>query len=366
MSMYYNPVEVIETNNWQKECINAQKSLGIQNPLVITSEGNLKRNNLPSIFNPESIFSDIKPDPTFDSCQKGIEYINMSKFDGVIAIGGGSVMDTAKVVMAAMGTDIFDLAELLKFTKPYKKISPSIFIPTTHGTGSEVTMWGTIWDMDEKRKYSLSHTDLYPSTAILDGNLALSLPLDISIITMMDALSHSFEAIWNKNANETSTLYAIEAISLILQNAEDFKKNPIDLDIRKKLLKAANKAGLAFSNTKTAAAHSISYPLTIHYEIPHGVASSISLIPLLKINGELIKDSLDIIYSKNKMTFEQLIESIKSIPNNLSQFTLKDWGIPIDQLPKLVNESFTKGRMDNNITNLTENDVKWILENIYN
>ena len=132
------------------------------------------------------------------------------------------------------------------------------------------------------------------------------------------------------------------------------------------MLKAANKAGLAFSNTKTAAAHSISYPLTIHYEIPHGVASSISLIPLLKINGELIKDSLDIIYSKNKMTFEQLIESIKSIPNNLSQFTLKDWGIPIDQLPKLVNESFTKGRMDNNITNLTENDVKWILENIYN
>jgi len=364
--MYYNPVEVIETNNWQKECINAQKSLGIQNPLVITSNGNLKRQKLSTVFNPKSIFSNILPNPTFKSCKEAIDFNLNKEFDGVITIGGGSVMDTAKAVMASMGTGIIDLAELLAITEPYEKITPSIFIPTTHGTGGEVTMWGTVWNMDKKKKYSISHPDLYPNVAILDGNLTLSLPLDISIITMMDALSHSFEAIWNKNANSTSTSYAIEAITLIIENIEKFKNNPYTLKTRKKLLIAANKAGLAISNTKTAAAHSISYPLTIHYGMPHGVASSITLIPLLKTSRESVKDSLEKICYNNNLTFEQLIESIRLIPQNILSFTLKDWGIPRDQLPKLVDESFTKGRMDNNIVELTKHKVKSILEQVYN
>ena len=109
-------------------------------------------------------------------------------------------------------------------------------------------MWGTVWNMDEKKKYSISHPNLYPSIAILDGKLTLTLPLDLSITTVMDALSHSFESIWNKNRNPTSVGYAIEAISLILENSEGLKQNPLDLEIRDKLLIAANKAGLAFSN----------------------------------------------------------------------------------------------------------------------
>ena len=126
--------------------------------------------------------------------------------------------------------------------------------------------------MEYGRKRNVdSHKNLYPKVAILDGNLTLSLPLNISIITVMDALSHSFESIWNKNANPTSTDFAISAICSILDNAEAFKKNPTDLEIRNNLLKASTVAGLAFSNTATAAAHSMSYPLTIHYGIPHGI-----------------------------------------------------------------------------------------------
>ena len=150
------------------------------------------------------------------------------------------------------------------------------------------------------------------------------------------------------------------------ENIEKFKNNPDTLKTRKKLLIAANKAGLAFSNTKTAAAHSISYPLTIHYGMPHGVASSITLIPLLKTSRESVKDSLEKICYNNNLTFEQLIESIRLIPQNILSFTLKDWGIPRDQLPKLVDESFTKGRMDNNIVELTKHKVKSILEQVYN
>ena len=363
--MYFNPVEVIETNNWQAECREKQQMLHIKNPIVITSKGNLKRCNLSKVFAQKSIFKDVTPDPTFESCQKTIEYIEKVKFDGVIAIGGGSVMDTAKVVMASIGTGIKNLPDLITETEPYKYRVPSIFIPTTHGTGSEVTMWSTLWNMKEKKKYSLSHPDLYPRIAILDGNLTSSLPLDISIITSMDALSHSFEAIWNKNANSESTEYAIESICLILENVERLKKDQTDLTVRKALLKASNISGLAFSNTKTAAAHSISYPLTINYGMPHGIASSISLIPLLDINKEKITDQINQICSYNDITYNELKEKIKGIPYGIIPFTLKKWGITKDQLPRLAKKSFTKGRMENNIVDLSITHILDLLESIY-
>jgi alcohol dehydrogenase class IV len=128
---------------------------------------------------------------------------------------------------------------------------------------------------------------------------------------------------------------------------------------------AANKAGLAFSNTKTAAAHSISYPLTIYYGIPHGVASSISLLPLLEINRKLIEEPVERICKNNELTYEELKQTIKEIPQGIIPYTLDKWEIPEDQLPKLAEESFTKGRMDNNIKNLSKHDVRKILGRIY-
>ena len=181
----------------------------------------------------------------------------------------------------------------------------------------------------------------------------------------MDALSHSFEAIWNKKANLKSTDFAITAICSILNNVEALKKNPSNINIRNNLLEAATTAGLAFSNTTTAAAHSISYPLTLHYTIPHGVASSITLIPLLEINRELIIESLNKICNNNQLTFNTLKQTIKDIPLGVIPYTLHEWGVPKNKLVKLVGESFTKDRMGNNIVDLNQNDVKSILEMIY-
>jgi alcohol dehydrogenase len=131
----------------------------------------------------------------------------------------------------------------------------------------------------------------------LDGNLTMSLPLDISNTTVMDALSHSFEAIWNKNLIKISTKYAIKAICTIISNIDSFKTDLYNLKIKSSLLYASNLAGLAFSNTKTANAHLISYPLASYYGIPHGVASSICLVSLLSINKKLILSPLNKIYS---------------------------------------------------------------------
>ena len=364
MSKYFNPVEIIYTNNWLNELIDSQKNLGIVNPIVVTSPGNRRRLSLDSVFNPDSIFSDIGENPNFDNCENVLKFCKDKDYDGVIALGGGSVMDLAKVVMAFLSTGKTNIVDLLEFKGAYERSIPSVFLPTTHGTGSEVTMWGTVWDMKQKKKYSISHLDLYPDIAILDGNLTLSLPMDVSIMTILDALSHSFESIWNKNANEKSTTYAIEAIISIIKNVDSLKQAPSDLNVRNNLIKASAIAGLAFSNTATAAAHSISYPLTIRFGVPHGVASSLSLIPLLEINGKQIKDPLDNICQTLNITFDELIQKIKIIPEGVIPYTLSEWGVAKSDLPQLVDESFTKGRMDNNIVDLTKDQVLKILHYI--
>ncbi len=364
--MYFNPVKVIETSNWVKAVSRNLAELGIKNPLITTSPEILQLQNIFSVFNQNSIFSNIGSNPTFESCRQAIDFSNKEEFDGIIAIGGGSVMDTAKVVMASMGTGINDVAKLLKVTAPYEARVPGIFIPTTHGTGSEVTMWATIWNMKEKKKYSLSHPDLYPDIAVLNGTLTLSLPVHISLTTTLDALSHSFEAIWNKNANPQSTEYAIEAIILILENIKELKSDLKNNVVRTKLLKASNIAGLAFSNTKTAAAHSISYPLTLRFKIPHGIACSMVMLPLIKINKIAIERELHMILKKlNLSKVSDLEKQIKEIPGDIIKYTLTDWGVRKEHLEELVKQSFTRERMENNIIDLSEERVRWILEEIY-
>ena len=364
--MYHNPVKVLETNRWIEKCREVQEELGIDNPLVITSNGNLIRHELSKIFNYNSIFSNVEPNPTFESCKSAISFANTSNSDGIIAIGGGSVMDTAKVVLASLGTGVRNTSKLLQVGSPYKNKVPSIFIPTTHGSGSEVTMWGTVWNMKEKKKYSIAHPDLYPDYAILDGGLTLSLPIDISFSTTLDALSHSFEAIWNKNSNPISTNYAIEAIYLILENIERLTYEPQNIDLRNTLLKASNIAGFAISNTKTAAAHSISYPLTINFNIPHGIACSLPLLPLLYINKDSINEEIELIIEKLGLNnFSELADCVKRIFSCLSKSNLREWGVVQSDLEKLVDQSFTKDRMENNIELLSKSDVKTILNNIY-
>ena len=365
MSSYYNPVKIIKTENWLFELNNSINNLKIFAPLIVTSPGNRKRLNLDLKFNPEIIFSDIGSNPNFEDCKNAIEFCQNNIFDGVIAMGGGSAMDLAKVVMAHLCLDESDIYELIEYKGKFPHKIPSIFLPTTHGTASEVTMWGTVWNIKEEKKYSISNPDLYPTIAILDGNLTLSLPLDISITTLMDALSHSLEAIWNKNANHISTDFAISAICSILENVEALKNTPTDLAIRKILLNASTVAGLAFSNTATASAHSISYPLTIHYGIPHGIASSITLVPLLQINAPNISHSLDRICSNLKLSgLVELSEKIKDIPSKIISYRLRDWGVKEKDLSWLVDRSFTKGRMDNNIVELNKKMVESILIDI--
>lgn len=205
---------------------------------------------------------------------------NADACDMVVALGGGSAIDTAKALIVGTEGGSFDeLLALLASGKPFtpSKIKTLIAIPTTAGTGSEVTPWATIWDAAKQKKYSLHLDCTWPKAAIVDPELMLTLPRSITVSTGLDALSHALESIWNVNANPISDTFAISAIHEIMACLPLLAKELDNKALRSSMALAAMKAGLAFSNTKTALAHSISYEMTLRHGLPHGIACSFTL-----------------------------------------------------------------------------------------
>jgi phosphonate metabolism-associated iron-containing alcohol dehydrogenase len=205
--------------------------------------------------------------------------------EAVIAVGGGSAIDTAKALMVGTATGRFDdLVALLAAGKPFKphRVKALIAVPTTAGTGSEVTPWATIWDKAAGRKHSLHLPETWPEAAVVDPDLMLTLPASVTVQSGLDALSHSLEAIWNVNANPISDTYAIAAAREVMATLPALLGDPKNRDLRGRMALAALKAGMAFSNTKTALAHSISYEMTLRFGLPHGIACSFTLPMVLE------------------------------------------------------------------------------------
>lgn len=231
-------------------------------------------------------FSAVEANPTVASCTRAREALDSADAEVLIALGGGSSIDTAKAVAAARAHVGFPdwLDRHLRAGEPFAarfEPPPIIAIPTTAGTGSEVTMWGTIWDEQTAGKHSISHPSLYPEVALLDPALTLSVPRDTTVASALDALSHAMEAIWNRAANPVADALAVRAIRGITRDLSRVVEEPEDLRARAGLQSSALLAGLAISSTRTALAHSISYPLTAELGVPHGIACSLTLPQLL-------------------------------------------------------------------------------------
>lgn len=222
-----------------------------------------------------------------------------AKAEIVIGVGGGSVLDTAKTLMVGTQSGKFsELVESLATGAPFKpaRVKPLIAVPTTAGTGSEVTPWATVWDKTPgaQKKYSLHLKETWPEAALVDPELTLSLPAPATLASGLDALSHSLEAIWNVNSNPISDTLAVSAAREILSALPQLMQNPGSLALRRRMSLAALKAGLAFSNTKTALAHSISYDMTLRHGLPHGIACSFTLPMVLgrALGADPIRDAV--------------------------------------------------------------------------
>jgi phosphonate metabolism-associated iron-containing alcohol dehydrogenase len=205
--------------------------------------------------------------------------------EALVAVGGGSAIDTAKALMVGTASGRFDeLIALLATGKPFvpHRAKALVAVPTTAGTGSEVTPWATIWDKAAGKKHSLHLPETWPEVALVDAELMLTLPASVTVQSGLDALSHALESIWNVNANPISDTFAIAAACEVMATLPALLANPRDGGLRARMATAATQAGLAFSNTKTALAHSISYEMTLRFGIPHGIACSFTLPMVLE------------------------------------------------------------------------------------
>lgn len=281
---YFNPVRIC----FDMPYLKALEHIKEREILLVTSKSfHTNATNIKNVLKNRLVgtIDSISPNPQISHLVA--LHKNLPKFDSIIALGGGSVIDSAKFFSYFYGFDEVDSAGFLYHITQgdlyQKALKPIYAFPTTSGTSSELTSWATIWDKESVTKYSLNDAMLYPKIALYDVSLTLSLPLKSTIYTALDALSHAFESLWNKNSNPISTTYAIKAIEIILSDLAPLSENLHSMPLRSSIMLASIYAGLAFSNTQTALAHAISYPLTMKFDTPHGLACSFSL-PLLLEN----------------------------------------------------------------------------------
>jgi phosphonate metabolism-associated iron-containing alcohol dehydrogenase len=233
---------------------------------------------------PLLVVEDIAPNPDIALLEGQVaRFAALAATPVIVALGGGSVIDSAKVFAAARG-DFAAMDAFLKKRAGAETLSPwpLIAVPTTAGTGSEVTCWGTVWDNAAGSKYSLAHPGLYPEVALVDPELMAGKPRELTIQTGLDALSHSLESLWNRNANPVSAAHAVAAARGVLSTLPALAGDLRNPQLRERMARAATLAGFAFSNTKTAIAHSLSYPITLRHGVPHGIACSFSLPMIIR------------------------------------------------------------------------------------
>ncbi len=339
MKEYYNPTKIVFGEN----SIDYLDSFSnYSNVLVVTSAGAMKRDFTRKIQNQlpiesVNIISDIKSHPDLNDLIYLNSNLNLNKVDAIVAIGGGSVIDTAKFLSYSNSVPkelIINDAVKKNIEVNPEHIIPLIAIPTTSGTGSEVTPFATIWSRESGEKFSISSQYLYPYLAIVDPISTLELPLEQTTFSALDALSHAFESIWNKNCSEITYQYSVQAVKLLLANLSECLADRANIKLRSNLMKGSLFAGLAISNTRTAIAHSISYPLTSEFGMPHGLACSFTLIELININTKVNKPFM------NKVAIDAGFESSREL--ELKMIELFD-GIGVK---KLVNKYIDSNKLN--------------------
>jgi alcohol dehydrogenase len=250
----------------------------------------------------------VTPNPDIDYLDKKRLSLKSNNYKSIFALGGGSVIDTAKALSAALsnnGENLFSNYFRDKKNFKFKKNVFLVVIPTTSGTGSEVTPFATIWDFKNKNKYSLDGDYLYPDIVLLEPELTLSLPFEETLFPGLDATSHALESIWNVNADKLSIEIAKESLRIILEAFPIVLLDPENLEAREKMQKSSLLSGIAISKTKTAIAHSISYPLTNRHSVPHGIACSFTLVSIIddlfRRDVEEVKEIKEIIEVKEML-----------------------------------------------------------------
>lgn len=301
-------------------------------------------------------FNDFSPLPLYEDVKKGIGAYKAFNPDLVVAIGGGSVMDMAKAInILAHQNNSLDqyITGAKRIQKPGKKL---VAIPTTSGSGSEATHFAVVYKGGVK--YSLVSDFMLPTYSIIDPTLSLSVPKNIATAAALDALTQAIESFWSNEATKESKLYAQESLELTLKNIIPALKNQDSSAIAAMSL-AAHKAGKAINISKTTACHALSYGLTYHFGVPHGIAAAIFLPSMYLYNNK--SSSTEVVFSDlNKIIgYPDAFQAANFLKNLLIKLNISDlstFGVKKSDLDFLANQVNIE-RLDNNPANLLTLDV---------
>ena len=230
-----------------------------------------------------TVYSDIKPNPTIENVQAGVKAFKDCGADAIVAIGGGSSMDTSKAIGVIINNPEFEDVRSLEGVAPTKNHAvPTIAVPTTAGTAAEVTINYVITDVEKQRKFVCVDTNDIPAIAVVDPDMMASMPKGLTAATGMDALTHAIEGYITKAAWELTDMFHLEAIKLISRHLRDAVENKPEG--RKGMAMAQYIAGMGFSNVGLGIDHAMAHTLSAHYDTPHGVACAMLLPIALEFN----------------------------------------------------------------------------------
>lgn len=304
-----------------------------------------------------TVLTDILSEPTCDEAQRVIEQLCRTGADLIVAAGGGSVMDVAKLA-SIMADGSVSVRELLENPGIGRKRVPTLMVPTTAGTGSEATMNSIVAVPEKQLKVGIVNPEMIPDFVILDGSLLKRLPNKIAASTGIDAMAHAVECFTSNKANPFSNLFAKEAAKLIFNNIEEACEDPEADEAKTNMLIAAFYAGVAISSSGTTAVHALSYPLGGRYHIPHGISNAMLLLPVMRFNKPAcikeFAELFDAVAGKDQknlqMTDEEkadkLLERMKEIISRLEIPTsLSSFGIGTEALEELVSAGLDVKRL---------------------
>lgn len=353
----------------------------VENPVIFTDRGirnagllDLVLSVLPERYQCASVLDDLPPEPTYAQAQKLVDQCKALKTDFIIAVGGGSVMDTAKLASILLNDGI-TVKDLLEDPLRGKKCCRILCIPTTAGTGAEATPNAIVAVPEKELKVGIVNPEMISDYVILDAAMIRNLPRKLSAATGVDAMAHAIECFTSNKATSFSDCFALRAFEMIMNNIVPACDDPDAMDAKNQMLIASFFAGVAITASGTTAVHALSYPLGGKYHIAHGVSNAMLLTPVLRFNQSAIADKLALAYDccfrdNNNLSQEEkadaLITRMEQIVKHLEIPTsLREFHVPAEDLENLVEAGMQVTRLlNNNKRRLQAEDARAIYRQI--
>lgn len=360
----------------RKELPEVLNRLGGKKVFVVTDKGLLKFGVAKMVTDvmdetgiPYEIFSEVKPNPTVTNVKDGLKAFKESKANVIVAIGGGSAMDTAKGIgIVANNPEFGDIVSLEGCAPTKHKSVPIVALPTTAGTAAETTINYVIIDEDKQKKMVCVDPNDIPAVAIIDAELMYSLPKGLTAATGMDALTHAIEGYITKGAWEMSDMFELEAIRMISKYLPVAVEEPTNADARNGMAVAQYIAGMAFSNVGLGLVHGMAHPMGSLFDVPHGVANALLLPTIMEFNmpaclnkyPEIAKAmGVDVSGMTKEQASQAACDAVKDlaikvgIPQHLSEL-----GITAEDIPALAQQALEDVCTPGNPRDVTLDDIK--------